>query len=213
MIAGYHIGKENGTMAGERGSRRWEETAARQTETAGDGLSARTVSPARGAARPLRLRLPAVGLRLHPAGAAFPCLFLEVGLKQTVKPGKIGGTLQVPASKSHTIRGLLIASLARGESRLVRPLLSSDALSCLEACRLLGAAVERSVLEDGSGEEWVINGTAGKIRIPENPIDVGNSGTTLYLAASLAALGEGPVTFTGDRQIRSRPAGPLLEAL
>ena len=134
-------------------------------------------------------------------------------MKQTVKPGKIGGTLSVPASKSHTIRGLLIAALARGESRLIRPLLSSDALSCLEACRRLGAVVQRTVLEDGTGEEWVITGTAGRITIPQEPIDVGNSGTTLYLAASLAALGDGPVTFTGDQQIRSRPAGPLLGAL
>jgi 3-phosphoshikimate 1-carboxyvinyltransferase len=42
---------------------------------------------------------------------------------------------------------------------------------------------------------------------------VGNSGTTLYLALAAAALGEGPVEFTGDEQIRRRSAAPLLEAL
>jgi 3-phosphoshikimate 1-carboxyvinyltransferase len=84
-----------------------------------------------------------------------------------------------------------MAALARGESRLIRPLISSDALSCLEACRSLGASVERIILEDGTGEEWIITGTGGQITIPPEPIDVGNSGTTLYLAASLAALGGG----------------------
>jgi 3-phosphoshikimate 1-carboxyvinyltransferase len=44
-------------------------------------------------------------------------------------------------------------------------------------------------------------------------LDVGNSGTTLFLALSAAALGTDPVEFTGDEQIRRRSAGPLLEAL
>jgi 3-phosphoshikimate 1-carboxyvinyltransferase len=44
-------------------------------------------------------------------------------------------------------------------------------------------------------------------------VDVGNSGTTLFLALSVAALGTEPVEFTGDEQIRRRSAGPLLEAL
>jgi 3-phosphoshikimate 1-carboxyvinyltransferase len=44
-------------------------------------------------------------------------------------------------------------------------------------------------------------------------IDVGNSGTTLYLALAAAGLGTEPFEFTGDRQIQRRGAGPLLEAL
>ena len=43
--------------------------------------------------------------------------------------------------------------------------------------------------------------------------DVGNSGTTLFLALAAAALGEEPMEFDGDEQIRRRSAGPLLEAL
>jgi 3-phosphoshikimate 1-carboxyvinyltransferase len=44
-------------------------------------------------------------------------------------------------------------------------------------------------------------------------LDVGNSGTTLFLALAAASLGKRPVTFTGDEQIARRGAGPLLEAL
>jgi 3-phosphoshikimate 1-carboxyvinyltransferase len=44
-------------------------------------------------------------------------------------------------------------------------------------------------------------------------IDVGNSGTTLYLAMSVAALARGETVFTGDDQVRRRPAEPLLAAL
>jgi 3-phosphoshikimate 1-carboxyvinyltransferase len=44
-------------------------------------------------------------------------------------------------------------------------------------------------------------------------LDVGNSGTTLFLALAAAALGEENAFFTGDAQIARRGAGPLLEAL
>jgi 3-phosphoshikimate 1-carboxyvinyltransferase len=44
-------------------------------------------------------------------------------------------------------------------------------------------------------------------------LDVGNSGTTLYLALAVAGLGKRPISFTGDAQIARRSAGPLLEAL
>ena len=134
-------------------------------------------------------------------------------MKQTVTPGKVGGQLTVPASKSHTIRALLIAAFAQGESRIRRPLLSGDALSCLEACRSLGARIRRERNPHGPWEDWIITGTGGTIAASEEPIDVGNSGTTLFLAASLAALGDCPVSFTGDAQIRSRSIGPLLKSL
>jgi 3-phosphoshikimate 1-carboxyvinyltransferase len=44
-------------------------------------------------------------------------------------------------------------------------------------------------------------------------IDVGNSGTSLYLLSGIAALQPNYVVFTGDSQIRSRPAAPLLDSL
>jgi 3-phosphoshikimate 1-carboxyvinyltransferase len=44
-------------------------------------------------------------------------------------------------------------------------------------------------------------------------VDVGNSGTTLYLALAAAALDSRVFEFDGDEQIRRRSAGPLLEAL
>ncbi len=129
-----------------------------------------------------------------------------------VLPGKIAGNLHVPASKSHTIRALLIASMAGGSSSIIAPLISEDTLSCRDACRLLGAVITEDMNND-QNPCWNIEGTGGKIKQLEKPVDVGNSGTTLYLAASLAALGNTPVTFTGDDQIKSRPVGTLLSSL
>ena len=124
-----------------------------------------------------------------------------------VSPGRLSGRVIVPGSKSHTIRGLLIGTLADGVSVLHSPLISDDTASCMAACRELGVAI---VEQDG---RWEIHGTAGKPTPARNLIDVGNSGTTLYLAMALAALCNGETEFTGDEQIRRRPAEPLMAAL
>ena len=57
----------------------------------------------------------------------------------------LNGSVRIPASKSHTIRALLIATLADGESVLTDPLFSGDTESCLQACEQLGARVDASV--------------------------------------------------------------------
>ncbi len=134
-------------------------------------------------------------------------------MAKVVHPAPVAGTIRIPSSKSHTIRALLIATLASGESRIRRPLDSKDARSCIHACRLLGAEIEEIRGPDGELTELIVRGVGGTPAVPEDVIDVGNSGTTLYLATSVAALASGWTVFTGDRQIRRRPIGELLQAL
>jgi 3-phosphoshikimate 1-carboxyvinyltransferase len=142
-----------------------------------------------------------------------------------ITPHKFTGAIRIPASKSHTIRRLLIAALADGVSEIDYPLDSGDARSCAAACRALGASVteHRSTdiscanPADGEGKKlvrWTVKGADFR-RQSGSPIsiDVGNSGTTLFLTLAVAALGSGPVSFDGDSQIRRRGAGPLLDAL
>jgi 3-phosphoshikimate 1-carboxyvinyltransferase len=132
-------------------------------------------------------------------------------MRLIVEPSVLQGEVTIPGSKSHTIRSLVVSMLASGESVIHRPLDSSDTRSCLAACRALGATVEE---EDHDGvEAWRVYGTGGSPGTPENVIDVGNSGTTLRLVASAAALAPGYTVLTGDYQIRRRPMEPLLKAL
>jgi len=131
-----------------------------------------------------------------------------------ITPRRFTGTVRIPASKSHTIRQLLIASLADGESEIKYPLDSLDTRSCLSACKVFGA----EIAEQRNGAEivsWKIRGNGGfkKGINPGAKIDVGNSGTTLYLALAVAGLQEQPIEFTGDEQIQKRSAAPLLDAL
>ncbi len=127
-------------------------------------------------------------------------------MRLTVEKSTLSGSVAIPGSKSHTIRAVVIASLASGTSVIRRPLVASDTLAGLETCRLLGAGV----LEQ---DDWTIHGVSGRPQVPDNVIDVGNSGTTLYIALGTACLVDGITVFTGDEQIRRRPAGPLIEAL
>lgn len=124
-----------------------------------------------------------------------------------VRKSETGGSVRIPGSKSHTIRALFFASLAEGRSTLRSPLISGDALSALEVCRAFGAGIENYM------DRFDVAGFGGKPQIPENIIDVGNSGTTLRFALMTAGLTGGSAVFTGDYQIRRRPLGPLIEAM
>jgi 3-phosphoshikimate 1-carboxyvinyltransferase len=128
-------------------------------------------------------------------------------MELTSESAVLSGTVRIPASKSHTIRGLLIAALADGVSTLRNPLASGDTGSCVHACRAFGAQV------DCAEDAWSVTGVGGCPDPPANVIDVGNSGTTLYLALGVAALSYGWSVFTGDYQIRRRSAQPLMDAL
>lgn len=128
-------------------------------------------------------------------------------MKLVVERSSLNGTVRVPGSKSHTIRALAIASLADGRSTLRAPLDSLDTRSCTRVCSGLGARITEE------GADWAVEGTAGQPACPHNVLDVGNSGTTLRVAMGMAALGSGWTVLTGDEQIRSRPAEPLVGAL
>ena len=127
-----------------------------------------------------------------------------------VNKSKIQGSVEIPGSKSHTIRALFIASLAEGISEIKDPLSSDDADSAIRTCTSFGAQIHQS-------DELVkVRGFGGNPGIPVDIVDVGNSGTTLRFAVSLAGLcckDSGWTVLTGDSQIRKRPLAPLLEAV
>jgi len=131
-------------------------------------------------------------------------------MKLIVKKSGLKGTVAIPGSKSHTIRAVAIASLAEGASLIRDPLDSSDTRAAVACYRALGAEIDTS---DPSC--WRVSGTGGRISAPEEIIDVGNSGTTLRVAMGSAALAatDQSISFTGDEQIRTRPVGPLIDAL
>jgi len=151
-----------------------------------------------------------------------------------IRPHCFSGTVQIPASKSHTVRRLLIAALAEGISEIEHPLDSLDTRSCVSVCRALGAEITEHRgcdaaspnPKDERGEKllrWTVRGIEQgnphsqnhnvPVAMESKYCNVGNSGTTFFLGLAAAALGTTPVEFDGDAQLRRRSAGPLLEAL
>ncbi len=131
-------------------------------------------------------------------------------MKLIVRKSRLKGEVVMPASKSHTIRAVAIASLAVGESTIRKPLVSGDTQATVNCYQALGARIDTA-----DSKLWKVTGTGGEITAPPESIDVGNSGTTLRIAMGSAALaGKGQTTtFTGDEQIQTRPVGPLMDAL
>jgi len=131
-------------------------------------------------------------------------------MKLIVQKSRLKGEVAIPASKSHTIRAVAIASLAAGQSSIRSPLASDDTKAAVSCYRALGARIDTS-----DPECWKVAGTGGRVTPPKEIIDVLNSGTTLRVAMGSAALAPPgqTITFTGDEQTQSRPIGPLMESL
>jgi len=119
-----------------------------------------------------------------------------------VRKSKLEGSVQVPSSKSHTHRALLLASLADGTSNIENPLLCEDTRATIRACRALGALF--------CGSEVI--GTVGKSHRNIGEVDVKNSGTTLRLITAIKGLCELEGSIIGDESVMSRPIKPLVEA-
>jgi 3-phosphoshikimate 1-carboxyvinyltransferase len=129
-------------------------------------------------------------------------------MKLTVKKTeKLEGEIEIPSSKSHTIRAVIFASLAEGTSKVVRPLESEDTLAAFEVCKELGAEITK---EEGA---WIVKGFNKKPKNPEKVLDLKNSGTSLRLISSVVALGDFEAELDGDESLRTRPMQPLLSAL
>ena len=116
----------------------------------------------------------------------------------------VDAVVSLPGSKSITARALVVAALADGPSRIVRPLRARDTDLMAAGLRALGT----DIAEDG--DDWVV--TPHDLQGPAE-VDAGLAGTVLRFLPPVAALAAGPVTFDGDARIRERPNAGLIAGL
>jgi len=125
------------------------------------------------------------------------------------KSENLSGRVNVPSSKSHTLRAVIFGAIASGKTIIRNTLISPDAKSCVKACRLLGAEIDES-----DDKEWTVEGTGGGLKAPEEVIDVGNSGIALRLISGVASNCNGSLEITGDESICSnRPMEQVIKAI
>lgn len=132
----------------------------------------------------------------------------------TSKKSRLSGSVVVPGSKSHTIRALILATIAEGTSHIKNPLPSADCLSTAAAVPLIGSMVDLNLSTEGEpGTSWTVCGAGSQVHLPDDVINVGNSGSLLYFLAPIAATFDGDTVFTGDDSIRKRPVQHVIDSI
>ena len=128
---------------------------------------------------------------------------------RTISPSPtVGGQVSVPGDKSVSHRALLLSALAHGETRVSGLGLGGDVRSTRRVLTALGVEIR----DDGPDVVVVGRGWEG-LRASLQPLDCGNSGTTLRVMMGILASAPFESTLTGDASLSSRPmervASPL----
>jgi 3-phosphoshikimate 1-carboxyvinyltransferase len=132
--------------------------------------------------------------------------------ERLIQPARnIQGSLRLPGDKSISHRYALLGGLAEGATRLTNFSTGADCASSLACVEALGAQVTRN------GSHIEITGTAGHFRSPDQPLDCGNSGSTMrmlsgLLAAQISAPPR-PFTLIGDASLSRRPMERIRKPL
>ncbi len=122
----------------------------------------------------------------------------------------VNGTVTVPGDKSISHRALMLAAVAKGESRIRGLLTGADCRSTVAVLRALGCPVPEIRAAD---EIRVPSAGVDAWRSPGTPMDCGNSGTTVRLMMGLLASRSFCVTLTGDDSLLSRPMRRITDPL
>lgn len=122
---------------------------------------------------------------------------------------ELAGVLVCPPDKSVTHRSVMFAAMAKGESRVLSPLMGADCRSTMGVFRALGCEIE---LKGDAVSVWS-PGMEGW-QSPLVPLDYGNSGTTARLLTGLFAARPGLfLSCFGDGSLSKRPMGRVVEPL
>ncbi len=119
----------------------------------------------------------------------------------------LNAEITVPGSKYIANRVLIIAALAEGNSTIKNIPDNDDINNAITALKEFGVGIKKE------NNTVKINGTAGKLKLAENEIDVGESGTLLRFITGFAALADGKTTITGSKRIQQRPVLELINSL
>ena len=135
-------------------------------------------------------------------------LFFNQMPTEIIRPARnLQGSLVLPGDKSISHRYAMLAGLAEGTTRLSNFSTGADPHSSLACMAALGATVE--ILPT----HIEITGTAGNLSQPNQPLDCGNSGSTMRMLSGLIAAHPGTFTLTGDHSLTYRPMERIRKPL
>jgi 3-phosphoshikimate 1-carboxyvinyltransferase len=129
--------------------------------------------------------------------------------EQIIRPARnIYGSLRLPGDKSISHRYGMLAAFAEGTSRFSNFSTGADCASTLSCMQALGAKVNR--INEQAVE---VTGVAGAVTPSQNPLDCGNSGSTMRMISGLLAPQQGYFTLIGDASLSRRPMERIRKPL
>lgn len=121
------------------------------------------------------------------------------------KATHLKGTIAVPADKSISHRSIMFGALAEGTTTVRNFLRGEDCYSTLHAFQSLGVPIHddgQTITIEGQG----FNG----LKPAHEPIDIGNSGTTIRLMMGILAGQPFTTTLFGDDSLNRRPMNRVM---
>jgi 3-phosphoshikimate 1-carboxyvinyltransferase len=128
-------------------------------------------------------------------------------MKAIPKIGAANATVTAPPSKSYSVRALLLGAMSAGSTTITNCLDADDTRYALEALRAIGFDVA------GSFKEGVRIGDRKSMSANEVPIFVGNAGTAMRFLTGWLAFTPGRFLLDGEKRMRERPIGDLVDVL
>lgn len=118
----------------------------------------------------------------------------------------LNGAITIPADKSISHRAVMLGSLANGKSIIKNFSKGEDPISTLKIFKNLGVDIQQN------GTTIIITSTAN-LTSPGQPLDCGNSGTTMRLLAGILAGKNFNSNLIGDLSLSNRPMKRIIEPL
>ena len=123
--------------------------------------------------------------------------------------GNLQGVARVPGDKSISHRSIMLGSIAEGVTHITGFLDAEDCLATLNAFRAMGVEIEGPK----QGEVIVHGVGLHGLKAPNEPLYLGNSGTSMRLLSGLLAGQSFDTVLTGDPSLSRRPMKRVTEPL
>lgn len=126
-------------------------------------------------------------------------------MKVSINKSEIKGKVVAPSSKSYTIRGLMCAALADGESKLLQPLSSDDTEAAIDVLSKIGVNINQTK------NWWRIRGD--NFHKPDDGLFCRDSAATMRFITAICATVPGKCRVVPSPALAKRPINILVDAL
>jgi len=128
-------------------------------------------------------------------------------MKKVSKIKNLNAEVMAPPSKAHTLRALIIGSLAHGTTVITNPLMGEDQINVINCLKKLGIKITQSP------GRIKIEGCGGKYTPVETDLYVGESGVGMNFLSAAANFSDKPVTLAGTKRLMERPISEVIDGL